>query len=165
MDTITRNEIMINHEYIVKMAINRNIALIKALRLEPEDLYQDLMITMLKAIEEYNPTRSDSIGAYIYAKLQYAILDMKRKHKPCGITGTGNKRVSFVSIEYYYDNGGAYDIPVEDDTGIVDLFDILDALSVSERETVDMRMDGYTLRKKRQRDDFSAACEKMLAML
>ena len=165
MDTITRNEIMANHEYIVKIAINRNIALIKALRLEPEDVYQNLMISMLNAIEEYDPKRSDSIAAHIYAKIQFAILDMKRRHKPCGITKTGNKRISFVSIEYYCGDGDSYDIPVEDDIGSIDLSDILEVLSVSERDALDMRMNGYALRKKRQREDFSAACEKMLAML
>jgi DNA-directed RNA polymerase specialized sigma24 family protein len=156
---------MVNHEYLINRALNRNIALIKALRLEPEDVYQDLMISMLNAIEEYDSMRSHSIAAHLYAKIQYAILDMKRRHKPCGITGTGNNRVSLVSIEYYYEDGGAYDIPVEDDTGSIDFSDILDVLSLSEREALDMRMAGYTLRKKRQRDDFSIACEKMLAML
>jgi len=165
MDINTRNEIVINYEYLIKMVINRNITLIKALRLDTEDVYQELMISMLNAIEKYDSTRSDSIPAYLYAKLQYSILDMRRRHKPCGLTGTGNQKITFVSVEYYYDDGASYDVPVEDDTGEIDLSDIFAALSSSEREALDMRIDGYTLRKKHHRDAFSAACEKMLAMI
>ena len=164
MDIITRNEIMINYEYLINAVIRRNMTLLKALRIETGDAYQELSISMLKALESYNPIRSNSIKSYIWAELQFAVLDMKRKHKPCGITGTGNNRVSFVSIEYYYD-GGNYDIPVEDDTGNIDLSDILEVLSLSERQALDMKMNGYTLRKKHQRDDFSVACKKILAML
>ena len=139
--------------------------LIKALRLEPDDVYQELMLSMLKAIEEYDPLRSASVAAYIFAKLQYAILDMKRKHKPCGITGTRNRKVTVVSIEYFYEDENILDIPDEDDTSEVDWSDILAGLSLSERNALDMKMDGYPLRKKHQRDDLSAACEKILAMI
>jgi len=157
---------MARHEYLITAAVRRNRRLIKALRLETEDVYQDLMISMLKAIEQYDSMRSESISAYIFAKLQHAILDMKRRYKPGGITGIKNTRVSFVSIENYYGDGGTLDIPDEDgNIGAVDWYDILSALSQSEREALDMNMSGYTQRKKQCRTDFSAACEKLLAML
>jgi hypothetical protein len=90
---------------------------------------------------------------------------MKRRHKPGGITGIGKNRVTFVSVEYYYDDGNALDIPVEDDTSAVDLSDILTALSVSEREVLEMKMNGYNIRKKNQREDLFKACEKVFALL
>jgi DNA-directed RNA polymerase specialized sigma24 family protein len=165
MDIITRNEIMINHEYMINAVIRRNRTLLKALRIENDDAYQELYIAMLKALENYNPMRSESLGAYLWVKLQYAVLDMKRRHKPCGITGTGGKRIMFVSVDYTYDNGYTVDIPYEDDRSEIDLSDILAALDSSEREALDMRMDGQYLKKKSQRESFSAACEKLLAMI
>jgi DNA-directed RNA polymerase specialized sigma24 family protein len=165
MDNIPRNRIMAEHEYLIKSAIRRNIALIKALRLETDDVYQDLMISMLKAIEAYDSTRSDFISAHIFAKLQYAILDMKRRHKPGCITGTGNTRISLVSVECFYDDGSSLDIPVEDDISPVEWSDILSILQPFERETLEMKINGQPLIKKHQRNDFSIACEKLLAMI
>jgi len=165
MDIITRNEIMVNHEYMIKAVIRRNRTLLKALRIEDDDAYQELYIVMLDALEKYDPMRSDSLAAYIWAKLQFAVLDMKRRYKPCGITKTGGKRLTIVSVDCTYDNGYAIDIPYEDDRSEIDLSDILSALDSSEREALDMRMNGQYLRKKSQRETFSDACEKLLAMI
>ena len=165
MDIITRNEIMINHEYMINAVIRRNRTLLKALRIEDDDAYQELYIAMLKALEVYNPMRSESLAAYIWVKLQFAILDMKKRNKPCGITGIGKNRLTFVSVNYIYENGYTSDIPYEDDQSEIDLSDIFAMLDPSEREAVDMRMDGQYLKKKNQRESFSTACEKLLALI
>ena len=165
MDIITRNEIMVNYDYMINAVIRRNRTLLKALRIEDDDAYQELYIAMLKALETYNPLRSDSLGAYIWIKLQYAVLDMKRRYKPCGVTGAGGKRITFVSVNYTYEDGYTVDVPHEDDQSEIDLSDILSALDSSEREALDMRMDGQYLKRNSQRDSFSAACEKLLAMI
>ena len=58
MDIITRNEIMLEHEYIIKAVIRRNQPLLKALRMEDDDVHQELSIVMLKALEVYDSARS-----------------------------------------------------------------------------------------------------------
>jgi hypothetical protein len=90
---------------------------------------------------------------------------MKRRHKPCGITGTGNNRITFVSINYNYKNRYAVEFPYEDDQSEIDLSDILDVLDSSERQALDMRMEGQYLKRKTHRDNFSSAREKLLAVL
>ena len=40
----------------------------------------------LSAIETFDPTRSECIQAHIWMKLQYAVLDIKRQYRPCGLT-------------------------------------------------------------------------------
>jgi len=165
MDIITRNEIMINREYMVNAVIRRNRILLNALRIEADDAYQELYIAMLRALEGYDPTRSESLDAHIWVKLQYAVLDMKKRYKPCGITGTGGKRIMFVSVDYTYENGYAIDFPCEDDQSGIDLSDIFAALDSSEREALYMRMDGKYIKSKNQRKSFSTACEKLLAAI
>ena len=150
MDVNIRNEIMVNYEYLINAVIRRNRTLLKALRVEAEDAHQELCLAMLKAVEGYNPLRSDSLAAHIVAKLQFAILDMKKRHKPCGMTGTGGTRITFISVNYVYEDGYPAEFPCEDDHSAIDWSDILAALAPQEREAVDMRMEGQYLRRKSQ---------------
>jgi hypothetical protein len=164
MDIDIRNEIMVKNQYLIKAALRRNNVLLKALRIENDDAFQELTIAMLKAIDCYNPIRSNSITSHISAKLQFAILDLKRKHKPYGITGTRGERVSAVSVECRYEND-VIEIPYEDDRTLVEVSDIFAALAPPERNALNMRMDGHYLRRKKHRDSFTSACEKVHAMV
>ena len=163
MDINIRNEIMVNNQYLITAVLRRNNVLLKALKIENDDAYQELTIAMLKAIECYNPLLSDSITTHISARLQYAILDMKRNHKPCGISGARGLRISTVSIEYRYENN-LTELPFEDDRSRVDVSDVFAALAPSERQALSKRMNGQYLRSKSQRDNFTSAREKVLAM-
>ena len=162
MDINIRNEIMIDNQHLIKAALRRNNVLLKALRIENDDAFQELTIAMLKAIDCYNPILSNSITAHISARLQYAILDMKKRYKPCGITGTRGTRVSMVSIECSYESD-LTEIPFEDDRSYVEVSDIFSTLAPSERHALSMRMDGQYLRRKNERDNFASAREKVLA--
>jgi len=97
--------------------------------------------------------------------MKFAILDLRRRHKPGGITGTGGNRLTFVSTDYTYEDGYTVDIPCEDDQSSVDISDILNTLDTSEREVLEMRMNGRYLRKKKDRENFASVCEKLLALI
>lgn len=75
------------YEYLIGNTIRRNRPLLAALRLDEEDVKQDLSITMLSAIENFNPKLSESLVVHIKCRLQYEILNMKRNYRPHGITG------------------------------------------------------------------------------
>ena len=85
MDFIERNEIFMDNEGMIRRVMRRNWALICAMRLDWDDVYQ-LAMAALSAIETFDPTRSECIQAHIWMKLQYAVLDIKRQYRPCGLT-------------------------------------------------------------------------------
>jgi len=161
MNTNIRNDYMVHHDHMIRAAIRRNWTLLKALRLETEDVYQELAMAMLKAADSYDPARSDSIDAYINAKLQYAVLDLKRKHKPGGMTGCKGKRVAVSSIERFYEDGEMLEVPVCDayDEGF--MAEALAVLTASESEALRQNMDGCKPRTREQRDTLESAREKV----
>ena len=164
MNHTIRNQIIAEHEYLIKSAVSRNIRLINSLRLEVNDVYQDLMIIMIKAIDSY-PVEPESIAEHIQKKLQSYILDLKKTYKPCGMTGTGDKNVTFISIECFYNENIETDVHAGNDMNEIEIFEIFASLSPAERQTVLMKMNGYTPRAKKTRTSFLAAREKILAML
>lgn len=103
MDFTSRNEIFLENEGMIGRIMRRNWPLICAMRLDRDDVYQELAIAALNAIDTFDPTRSECIRAHIWMKLQYAILTIKRQHRPCGITGQSEVRTVVVSLDQ--DNG------------------------------------------------------------
>ena len=100
MDFIERNEIFMDNEGMIRRVMRRNWALICAMRLDWDDVYQELAMAALNAIETFDPMRSECIQAHIWMKLQYAILTIKRQYRPCGLTGFGKQpRPVVVSLE------------------------------------------------------------------
>ena len=165
MNTTIRNEIIGKHEHLINMVVNRNMGLINSLHLEASDVYQDLMITMINAIDSFNPMESESITGHIQKNLQSYILDLKKIYKPCGMTGTGDKNITFISIERIYEKGNDMDIHAVNDMSEIEIFEIFASLSPAERKSLLMKMNGYTPREQSKRDNLLSAREKIMAML
>ena len=85
MDTMTRNHIFMENIDLINRTLRRHRLLLYALHLELDDVYQELAIAALQAIDTYDDRRCDSITVHIWAKLQYAVLTIKRRNKPHGI--------------------------------------------------------------------------------
>ena len=73
MDTITRNHIFMEHIDLINRTLRRHRLLLYALHLELDDVYQELAIAALQAIETFDDRRCDSVSVHIWSKLQYAI--------------------------------------------------------------------------------------------
>lgn len=99
MDSISRNEIFLENEGMIWRVMRRNWPLICALRLDRDDVYQELAMAALNAIETFDPMRSACIQAHIWMKLQYAVLTIKRQCRPCGLTSLGSRRPVVVSLD------------------------------------------------------------------
>lgn len=100
MNSIERNEIFMENVGMIRRVMKRNWTLICAMHLDWDDVYQELAMAALNAIETFDPMRSECIQAHIWMKLQYAVLTIKRQHRPCGLTGFGNQqRPVVVSLE------------------------------------------------------------------
>ncbi len=50
-----RNKLFLQHKNLINITIRRNRRLIAALRLETDDVAQELSIKMLAAIDSFNP--------------------------------------------------------------------------------------------------------------
>lgn len=85
MDTMTRNHIFMENIDLINRTLRRHRLLLYALHLDLDDVYQELAIAALQAIDTYDDRRCDSITVHIWAKLQYAVLTIKRRNKPHGI--------------------------------------------------------------------------------
>lgn len=99
MDNITRNNIFMENLDLINRTLRRHRLLLRALQLEQEDVYQELAVAALQAIDSFDARRSESITIHIWAKLQYAILTIKRRHKPCGMTSFDRPGPSIWSLE------------------------------------------------------------------
>lgn len=99
MDFTTRNDTFLENEAMLRRVMRRNLPLIHALRLEWDDVYQELAIAALHAIDSFDPNRSECIQAHIWMQLQYAILTIERRNRPGGITCLGKQRLVVVSLD------------------------------------------------------------------
>lgn len=144
MESIRRNEIFMENEDMIRRTIRRHWPLLCALRLDVDDVYQELAIAALNAIDGFDPRRSDSVRVHIWAKLQYAVLDIKRQSCPCGITGLGNERPIVLSVELSEERGypPVADERREDTSLSPQLRAALSRLDESERQAVICYLDG-----------------------
>lgn len=151
------------YEDMIRHIMRRNYPLLHALRLEPEDVYQDLAITAIQAVRAFDSARSDSVEAHVWMQLQYAVLDMKQKYRPGGLTGLDGARPCLNSVEYDEERGfplaaPEYSEPVSD----LRLQRALGRLDPQERHAVVLYLEGGRPRRK-QRDSFLSAIEKLRA--
>lgn len=169
MNQITRNNIFMENENLIKRTMRRNRLLLRALRLEEDDVYQELALAALRAIESFDPLRCDNVRIHIWAQLQYAVLDIKRRHKPHGLSAYDCFGPSVLSL----DLSDEYNHPAKSDPYLEAyeeehvrerrLRQALSRLEPKEREVVILYMDGVEPTHKAQKDDFATAIEKLRA--
>lgn len=164
MDIMKRNMIFEANKDMINRVIRRNLTLIKALRLELEDVYQELAIAALQAIESFDPLRSECVEAHLWMQLQYAVLDIKRRHKHCGMTALERPYPVMLSVEFAEETGCPFPAPQRDCEPVCSrsrLQRALDSLEPQEREVVVMYLDGGRPRRKAQCSSLNAAFDKL----
>lgn len=164
MDTTTRNHIFMENIDLINRTLRRHRLLLYALHLELDDVYQELAIAALQAIDIYDDRRCDSVTVHIWAKLQYAILTIKRRNKPHGITACENFAPSILSLDLSED----YSLPIAAMLGSNDdmlrekrLRQALARLEPQERCAVLDYLDGLEPTRKAQRTGFDTALQKL----
>lgn len=81
-----RNRIVEENLYRIDAAIRRNRALMRAARLDYDDVYQQLTIRLIRCVEGFDPEKG-TLGAHINAQLQYELLNCKDSRSRYGFTG------------------------------------------------------------------------------
>lgn len=161
LDAISRNDLLTENLWWVRTIISRNMLLIRALRLDYDDVFQDLCIVALKAIDNFDPNRSDSIATHVMSRMQYEIKNLKRRYIPHGMTAAKNIDIAFLSLDYQSDTGLSLDVPCEDSHSQFEVEDILTELTPAERGVLKEKMEGVYHRKKEQRALLAAASQKI----
>ena len=87
-----------------------NRKLIRAARLDQDDVYQQLALRLIKAVETFDPNKGD-LETHIKAQLNYELLDCKSAYHRYGITNAPkNLRGAVVSLDEYRDRVCAPDL-------------------------------------------------------
>jgi DNA-directed RNA polymerase specialized sigma24 family protein len=159
VDTEERNAVFLEYERLLNWTVKRNYGLLGKLRINAEDMYQALAITLLKAIESYDPGRGTKPATYFVSMLQYGVLKLHREGKrACRIANLTARPLAFVN-----DDGEetGIDIPYNEDfDGGLCLNEFLAGLSERERGVIDIKMNGGKITDKRQKVWFNSAKRK-----
>lgn len=90
--------------YLVDHQQNRR--LISAVGLDDEDVFQQLAIRMIRAVENYDPDKGKDLEQHIFAQLQYEVLNCKDAAKVYGIKGAPyDARGLTVSLDALVESG------------------------------------------------------------
>ena len=163
MDTIIRNNIFMENVSLINRTMRRHLLLLHALHLDRDDVYQELAIAALQAIESFDPSRSASVEVHIWAKLQYAILNIKEKHRLYELTAFDRFGTSVWSLELAEERGFPLaEDPFEDhQESDIHLRQALSRLEPQERQAVLLYLDGVKPVRKAEKCSFHAALDKL----
>jgi len=142
MTVYQRNTIFEEYMNIIRYTVNRHYSVIKVLRMEAEDLTQELAICLLKAIECYEDDRGAKPSTYYFKALRYGVLNLWREQ----MRKIRLANLQAMSLTYTNEYGEESDMDVPftvdyDDALMVEEF--LKTLSECERTTITLRMQGH----------------------
>lgn len=163
MDANERNATFEDYQNLIYWCVNKNFRLIKALQLEIEDVTQELAIRLLRAIDKFDDQRSKSMSTFLCYELQYEMLNMRRRHKPYGVTGVPkDKQLPMLFLDQPREDGTFYELSTLDDD-LCDFTEAMQRLPVAEQRVVARKMQGEIIRKKADKQLLSSAQEKVTA--
>ena len=161
MDTIARNNAFESNRHLLHGCIKRNYPLISALRLEVEDVFQDLSLRMCRSIERFDKDQCRSLPFFLYHELQHEILNMRRRHKPYGMVGVPrDTSPDVVYLDHPKADGTYWDIPAEEDFD-VSTREFIQSLPEDERTVFVRKMNGEAIKKKTERCLLASARERL----
>lgn len=105
-----RNAIVEDHLWCIDSIIQKNRSLMRAARLEYDDVYQQLAIRLIKAVAGYDPEKG-SLQQHIFAQLKYELLNCKTAYRLCGITGAPKefRKEHIVSLDTLSESSDLYE--------------------------------------------------------
>jgi DNA-directed RNA polymerase specialized sigma24 family protein len=143
MDAIIRNEIYERKEYLIGIAMKKHWRLIRAVRLDPSDVRQELTVRLLESIGKYDPTRCSNMDAYLTLQLRYRLLHMRECAKLSGVPQAPRRDFAVMSINAPNSFGLEMQIPSYDRTSnIVWLENEIASLPDPQRTAIDRLLSG-----------------------
>jgi len=103
-----RNRIVEEHLPCIDKVIRRNYTLMRAARLDYDDVYQDLAVRLIRCVAGYDPEKGE-LEQHILAQLQYEMLNCKSSLRRYGLTQAPyDLRGAVISLEACRDEGSLY---------------------------------------------------------
>ena len=80
-----RNVLFMEKYHLIDVTVKKHSRLIWAVRMDEDDVRQDLALRLIQAIDKYDPARCSNIDAYLVLQLRYCLLHMKECGRLFGI--------------------------------------------------------------------------------
>lgn len=80
-----RNSIVENHLWCIDVVLQNNEALVKSGRMDKDDLYQQLAMRLIRAVDSFDPEKGP-LETHIFAQLRFELLKCKRPYHLFGLT-------------------------------------------------------------------------------
>lgn len=95
-----RNAIVEDYLWCIDSILQKNRPVMRAARLEYDDVYQQLAIRLIKAVAGYDPNKG-SLQQHIFAQLRYELMNCKSASRLYGMSGTSGdfRRHEVISLE------------------------------------------------------------------
>jgi hypothetical protein len=93
---LERNRIVEEHLWCINSVMRKNHALIRAARLDYEEVYQQLALRLIRAVETFDPDKG-VLRIHILAQLKYELLSCKT---PCRLYGITYAPADFCGKEF-----------------------------------------------------------------
>ena len=77
-----RNAIVENHLWCIKAVMKQNRALIRAAKLDTDDVYQQLALRLIRAVMSFDPEKGN-LEQHIFAQLHFELLNCKHPYRHC----------------------------------------------------------------------------------
>ena len=86
MDANSRNKVVVQNLTMIDTVMRDNAVLIQAARLDRDDVYQQLALRLMRAVETFDRNKGE-LGAHLYSQLHFELLSCKSSYRQYGITG------------------------------------------------------------------------------
>lgn len=102
-----RNRIVEEHLWCIDAVMRRNAALVEGAHLDRDDVYQQLSLRLIRAVEGFDPQKG-KLDQHIFAQLRYELLNCKDSYRTTGITDApahfrGSNVISFEAAKEQYE--------------------------------------------------------------
>lgn len=142
MERSTRNSLFGEKEYMINQTMRIHKVLLMACRMNAEDIYQELAVTLLEALDRYDQSKCANMDAYLMLRLRYKLLHMKDGSKLYGIPQAPRRGFSVTSLE-------ALDIQMHDSNGNPAWIEHeIDALPADEYTAINRLLDGERISRR-----------------
>ena len=104
-----RNRIVEEHLWCIDTVIRQNRPLMKAAKLDFDDVYQQLATRLIKAVAGFDPDKG-ALEEHIFAQLRFELLNCKTPYRLCGMTGLPRdyRQSSIISFESIREDSDLY---------------------------------------------------------
>ena len=77
MAVIIRNDLFTSYTGLIERVMRTNHRMLCTLSMEMEDIYQELSLAVLRALDSYEEQRATTMDAHVWMTLQCALADLK----------------------------------------------------------------------------------------